>query len=63
MTKKELIEMLSNVPDDSNIDIENVSDGVFGRTLQYNNINGFYKLSNGRYVLSNKYVQPRGIIK
>lgn len=63
MTKKELIEMLSNIPDDSNIEIENISDGVFGRTLQYNNINGFYKLSNGSYVLSNKYVQPRGIIK
>ena len=59
MTKKELIEMLSNIPDDSNIEIENVSDGVFGRTLQYNSINGFYKLSNGCYVLSSKYVQPR----
>ena len=56
MSKKELIEMLSNIPDDSNIEIENISDGVFGRTLQYNNINGFYKLSNGSYVLSSKYV-------
>ena len=59
MSKKELIEMLSNIPDDSNIEIENISDGVFGRTLQYNNINVFYKLSNGSYVLSSKYVQPR----
>lgn len=59
MSKKELIEMLSNIPDDSNIEIENISDGVFGRTLQYNNINGFYKVSNGSYVLSSKYVQPR----
>ena len=59
MNKKELIEMLSNIPDDSNIEIENISDGVFGRTLQYNNINGFYKLSSCCYVLSSKYVQPR----
>lgn len=59
MSKKELIEMLSNIPDDSKIEIENISDGVFGRTLQYNNINGFYKLYNGSYVLSSKYVQPR----
>ena len=59
MTKKELIEMLSNIPDDSNIEIENISDGVFGRTLQYNNINGFYKLSNIDYVLTDINVQPR----
>lgn len=55
MTKKELIEMLKDIPDDSNIKIENISDGILSRTLKYDNINCFYKLSNCCYVLSNKY--------
>lgn len=61
MTKKELIEMLTDVPDDANIKMGGVNEALFGRNIIYNNINGFYKLTNIDYVLTDMNVQPRVI--
>ena len=59
MTKKELIEMIKDVPDDSNIKIGGVKESLFGSSMTYVNINGFYKLSDIDYVLTDINVQPR----
>ena len=59
MTKKELIEMIKDVPDDSNIKIGGVKESLFGSSMSYVNINGFYKLSDIDYVLTDINVQPR----
>lgn len=61
MTKKELIEMLADVPDDANIKIGGVNEVLFGRNIPYNNVNGFYKLTDIDYVLTNMNVKPRTI--
>lgn len=61
MTKKELIEMLADVPDDANIKIGGVNEALFGRNIPYDNVNGFYKLTDIDYVLTNRNVKPRTI--
>ena len=59
MTKKELIEMIKDVPDDANVKIGGVKESLFSRSTTYANINGFYKLSDIDYVLTDINVQPR----
>lgn len=63
MTKKELIEMLSEVPDNAQIimtyDTFNLISNSETRTT---NINGFYEF-RGSYVLSTANVRPRIIKK
>lgn len=59
MTKKELIEMIKDVPDYANIKIGGVKESLFCNSMSYVNINGFYKLSNIDYVLTDINVQPR----
>ena len=61
MTKKELINMIKDIPDEANIKISGINDGMFGRNIIYNNINGFYKLTDIDYVLTDMNVQPREI--
>ena len=59
MTKKELIEMIKDVPNDANIKIGGVKEPLFGNSMSYVNINGFYKLNNIDYVLTDINVQLR----
>ena len=59
MTKKELIEMIKDVPDDANVKISGINEALFSRSTTYANINGFYKLSDIDYVLTDINVQPR----
>lgn len=59
MTKKELIEMLKDIPDEANIKLGGINDSLSGRNITYTNINGFYKLTNIDYVLTNMNVKPR----
>lgn len=61
MTKKELIEMLADVPDNANIKIGGINEVLFSRNITYNNINGFYKLTDIDYVLTDMNIQPRVI--
>lgn len=57
MTKKELIEMLSSLSDDSEIKIVNEHNSLFGNSVYPININGYYE-HNGYYVLSSHNVRP-----
>lgn len=59
MTKKELIEMLQVVPDEAIMKIGGINESLFGRSITYNQINGFYKLNDIDYVLTDMNVQPR----
>ena len=59
MTKKELIKMLADIPDNANIKISGINESIFGRHTTYAPINGFYKLSDIAYVLTDMNVQPR----
>lgn len=59
MTKKELIEMLKDIPNEANVKIGGIKESLFGRDITYANINGFYKLTNIDYVLTDMNVQPR----
>ena len=59
MTKKELIEMLADVPDDANIKLGGINETLLGRYITYAQINGFYKLTDIDYVLTDMNVQPR----
>ena len=59
MTKKELIEMIKDVPDDANVKIGGVKESLFGNNIAYCNNDGFYKLSDIDYVLTDINVQPR----
>ena len=62
MTKKELIEMLSEVPDDAQIIMPyDTFDFIYNSEIHITNINGFYEFK-GSYVLSAANVRPR-IIK
>lgn len=61
MTKKELIEMIKDVPDDANIKIGGINESLFGKSITYAPVNGFYKLTDIDYVLSDLNVQPRQI--
>ena len=62
MTKKELIEMLSEIPDDSEIrTIENRQD-LLGSSTYTKEIKGYYE-NNGYYVLCGLNVKPYKIEK
>lgn len=62
MTKKELIEMLSEVPDNAQILITYETYNLISNSqVNTTNINGFYEF-RGSYVLSTANVRPR-IIK
>ena len=58
MTKKELIEMLSEVPEDAVIYITKDYHDLISSYTRTSEINGFYKY-NGGYVLSELNVKPR----
>lgn len=57
MTKRELIEMLSSVPDDSKILITESSTGFLNSSTYTVDIKGFYE-KNGSYILCTLNVRP-----
>ena len=57
MTKKELIEMLSDVPDNSVIRIVETRQDLLGSNTYTREINGYYE-NNGYYVLCGLNVRP-----
>jgi hypothetical protein len=57
MTKKELIEMLSDIPDDSKIRIVETRQDLLGSNTYSRDINGYYE-NNGYYVLCGLNVRP-----
>ena len=57
MTKKELIEMLSDVPDNSVIRIVETRQDLLGSNIYTREINGYYE-NNGYYVLCGLNVRP-----
>ena len=59
MTKRELIEMIKDIPNDSNINISVINESLFGSSTTYTPVNGFYKLTDIDYVLTDINVQPR----
>ena len=62
MTKKELIEMLFNVPDDSEIRTVETRQDLLGSSTYTREIKGYYK-NNGHYVLCGLNVRPYKIEK
>ena len=63
MTKKELIEMLSEIPDNATIRIvESKQDLLCGTSCYQIDIKGFYE-RNGSYVLTGLNVRPYKIEK
>ena len=58
MTKKELIEMLSPLPDDAEIKLTQERFDLMGNSVYPVNINGYYE-NNGYYILSSRNVMPR----
>jgi hypothetical protein len=57
MTKKELIEMLSDIPDNSEIRIVETRQDLLGSNIYTREINGYYE-NNGYYVLCGLNVRP-----
>ena len=57
MTKKELIEMLSEVPDNSEIRTVETRQDLLGSSTYTREINGYYE-NNGYYVLCGLNVRP-----
>ena len=62
MTKKELIEMLSEVPDNSEIRIVETKQDLLGSSTYTRGIKGYYE-NNGYYVLCGLNVKPFKIEK
>ena len=62
MTKKELIEMLSDIPDDSEIRTIETRQDLLGSSTYTRDINGYYE-NNGYYVLCGLNVRPYKIEK
>lgn len=62
MTKKELIEMLSDVPDYSEIRIVETRQDLLSSSMYTREINGYYE-NNGYYVLCALNVRPYKIEK
>lgn len=62
MTKKELIEMLSDVPDNSEIRTVETRQDLLGSSTYTREINGYYE-NNGYYVLCGLNVRPYKIEK
>ena len=57
MTKKELIEMLSDIPDNSEIRIVETRQDLLGSSTYTRDINGYYE-NSGYYVLCGLNVRP-----
>jgi len=57
MTKKELIEMLSDIPDNSEIRTVEARQDLLGSSTYTREINGYYE-NNGYYVLCGLNVRP-----
>ena len=57
MTKKELIEMLSDIPDNSEIRTVETRQDLLGSSAYTREINGYYE-NNGYYVLCGLNVRP-----
>ena len=62
MTKKELIEMLSDIPDDSEVRTVEIRQDLLGSSTYTREINGYYE-NNGYYVLCGLNVRPYKIEK
>jgi hypothetical protein len=62
MTKKELIEMLSNVPDDSEIRTVETRQDLLGSGTYSREIKGYYE-NNGYYVLCGLNVRPYKVVE
>lgn len=63
MTKKELIEMLSDIPDNSEIrTVETRQDLLLGPSMYTREINGYYE-NNGYYVLCGLNIRPYKVIE
>ena len=62
MTKKELIEMLSDIPDNSEVRIVETRQDLLGSSIYTRGINGYYE-NNGYYVLCGLNVRPYKIEK
>ena len=62
MTKKELIEMLSEVPDNSKIRTVETRQDLLGSSTYTREINGYYE-NNGYYVLCGLNVRPYKVEK
>lgn len=60
MTKKELIEMISNVPDDARIQLVYTQYNLIDTSIHTQDIKGFYE-HNGYYVLCGLNVKPNTI--
>ena len=57
MTKKELIEMLSDIPDNSEIRIVEARQDLLSSSIYTREIKGYYE-NNGYYVLCGLNVRP-----
>lgn len=62
MTKKELIEMLSDVPDNSVIRIVETRQDLLGSNTYTRDINGYYE-NGGYYVLCGLNVRPYKVVE
>ena len=62
MTKKELIEMLSDVPDNSVIRIVETRQDLLGSSTYTREIKGYYE-NNGYYVLCGLNVRPYKVVE
>ena len=62
MTKKELIEMLSDIPDNSEIRTVETRQDLLGSSTYTREVNGYYE-NNGYYVLCGLNVRPYKIDK
>jgi len=62
MTKKELIEMLSDIPDNSEIRTVETRQDLLGSSTYTREVNGYYE-NNGYYVLCGLNVRPYKIEK
>jgi hypothetical protein len=62
MTKKELIEMLSDIPDNSEIRIVETRQDLLGSNTYTRDINGYYE-NNGYYVLCGLNVRPYKVVE
>jgi hypothetical protein len=57
MTKKELIEMLSEIPDNTKIQITSERSDLLSHWINAVDIKGFYE-HNGSYILCSQNVRP-----
>lgn len=62
MTKKELIEMLSDVPDNSKICTVETRQDLLGSGTYTREIKGYYE-NNGHYVLCGLNVRPYKVVE